>query len=75
MEDRMLTTREVALRFRVHPATIRRWAANGRLREAQTPGRHGRFWESDVRAALQKPQDENGTARASDAGQPLGLTS
>ena len=57
VEDRLLTTREAATKFRVHPTTIRRWVADGFLKAAPTPGRHGRYWESDVKAAMTKDTD------------------
>ena len=41
VEDRLLTTREAA----------------GFLKAAPTPGRHGRYWESDVKAAMTKDTD------------------
>lgn len=59
VEDRLLTTREAATKFRVHPTTIRRWVAGGLLKAAPTPGKHGRYWESDVRAAMTKDADES----------------
>lgn len=59
MEDRLLTTREAATKFRVHPTTIRRWVTGGLLKAALTPGKHGRYWESDVKAALKKDTDNN----------------
>lgn len=57
VEDRLLTTREAATKFRVHPTTIRRWVTGGLLKAALTPGRHGRYWESDVKAAMKKDTD------------------
>lgn len=48
----LLTTSEVAVLFRVAPATVSRWAREGRLEYTLTPGRHRRFRESQVRALL-----------------------
>jgi len=52
--DRVLTSAEVAAIARVSIPTVRRWAAEGKLRSARTPGRHGhrRYKEADVRALL-----------------------
>lgn len=58
MKDRLVTTREAATEFRVHPTTIRRWVAAGLLRAVPTPGRHGRYRESDIKAAMQADADE-----------------
>lgn len=52
-EDRLLTPREVAALFRVDPKTVARWAVAGRLGRVRTPGGHGRYRESEVRALLQ----------------------
>lgn len=57
MENRLLTTREAATEFRVHPTTIRRWVAGGLLKAVPTPGRHGRYRESDIKAAMQTDAD------------------
>lgn len=50
--DRLLTPREVAARFRVDPKTVTRWGSNGLLPCVRTPGGHRRFWQSDVDALL-----------------------
>lgn len=50
--DRLLTTGEVAAKFRVDPKTVTRWAAAGRLSSVRTPGGHRRFRESIVEAFL-----------------------
>ena len=57
----ILTAREAAAMLKVHPRTIREWAAAGRIRPARsTPGRHGTFlfsMEEVVRvAALPRPR-------------------
>ncbi|MEU5869576.1 helix-turn-helix domain-containing protein [Nonomuraea sp. NPDC047529] len=52
--DRMLTSKEVGLLFRVDSKTAVRWAATGRLAAIRTPGgRLLRFPEAAVYAALQ----------------------
>ena len=42
--------------LRVHPDTVRRWDAEGRLRALRTPGGQRRWWESEVRALLEVRQ-------------------
>ena len=47
----LLTTSEVAARFRVDTSAVRRWVAAGLLKPTiKTPGGHYRFAESDVDA-------------------------
>ena len=47
----LLTTTEVAERFRVDTATVRRWVIKGQLTPAvRTPGGHMRFNEDDINA-------------------------
>jgi excisionase family DNA binding protein len=58
VENRLLTTREAAKEFRVHPTTIRRWVAGGLLKAVPTPGRHGRYRESDIQAAMRQDADD-----------------
>lgn len=42
----LLTTTEVAERFRVDTSVVRRWVANGKLKPTiKTPGGHYRFSE------------------------------
>lgn len=36
----------------VHPATVRQWADNGRIRSYRTPGGHRRFAEEDIRTLM-----------------------
>lgn len=55
-EDRLLLVNEVATMLRVHPDTVRRWDAEGRLRALRTPGGQRRWWESEVRALLEVRQ-------------------
>lgn len=52
--EQLLTPGEVAKMFRVHPKTVTRWAKAGRIARVRTPGGHGRYRESDVRALLQQ---------------------
>ena len=51
--ERLLTSSEVAMVFRVDAKTVGRWATNGWLRFLSTPGGHRRFRESDVAALLE----------------------
>jgi excisionase family DNA binding protein len=51
--DRLLTPGEVGSIFRVDPKTVTRWAKAGRLKRIRTPGGHGRFRESEIRAKLE----------------------
>lgn len=39
---------EVAALLRVDPKTVTRWAANGRIPSARTPGGHRRFYRADI---------------------------
>ena len=50
--ERLLTPGEVALRFRVDPKTVTRWASAGRIGSIRTPGGHRRFRESEVHGLL-----------------------
>ena len=50
MADILLTTSQVAQRFAVHPATVVRWANEGKLTPIWTPGGQRRFREADVAA-------------------------
>lgn len=51
--DRLMTPAEVAALWRVDVKTVSRWAKAGRIAVIRTPGGHGRYRESDVRAALE----------------------
>ena len=51
-EEVLLSTREVALLFRVSTATVRRWANSGALVSERSLGGHRRFPISGVRDAL-----------------------
>lgn len=48
----LMTAAEVAAQFRVHRATVRRWAADGTLPSVKSPGGHNRFPAAAVRALL-----------------------
>ena len=53
VEDEPLLTRaEVAALFHVCGQTVTRWAKEGRLAAARTPGNHRRFYERQVKALL-----------------------
>jgi excisionase family DNA binding protein len=54
--DPLLTSAEVAVLFGVDRRTVARWAREGVLPAAPTPGRHLRFHEADVRALLKGRQ-------------------
>lgn len=55
--ERWLTPGEVAVRFRVDPKTVTRWANAGKLPSIRTPGGHHRFPESKIEAMLGTPQE------------------
>jgi excisionase family DNA binding protein len=56
--DDFLLVREVAVRLRVAPNTVRAWAANGKLREYRHPVNNYRlFKRDDVEALLRKIED------------------
>ena len=46
--EKLLTPGEVALRFRVDPKTVTRWARAGKLTSLRTLGGHRRYLESEV---------------------------
>lgn len=48
----LMTPAEVAGEFRVSIASVRRWAAAGRIGSIRTPGGHRRFRRSEVEALL-----------------------
>ena len=79
-EDEWLSVADVAKQLRMHPATVRKWANEGRL-----PGRRigGRLWRFR-RSAVQQLEGEDRPAaaapaatraRGADALDPLALTS
>lgn len=47
-QDRLLTPREVAMRFAVDPKTVTRWARDGKISSIRTPGGHRRYRQSVV---------------------------
>ena len=50
----LLTVRQVAARFNVHPNTVRRWDQQGILTSCRIgPGNHRRFYRSEVERLLQ----------------------
>jgi excisionase family DNA binding protein len=51
-DERLMTPREVAAKFRVHSKTVGRWDLEGRISCVRTPGGHRRFRESEVRRLL-----------------------
>ena len=61
MIERHYTTRELAELLNVHPETIRRAAASGRLRSIRI-GRDRRYPESAVRDWVASLEDERGAA-------------
>lgn len=58
MTPDMLTPRQVAKMFNVHPTTVGRWETDGRLRGIRTPGGHRRFRREDVEALLAHPEGD-----------------
>jgi len=50
--DRLLTPREVALKFKVDPKTVTRWANAGKLGSIRTPGGHRRYRETEVQLLI-----------------------
>lgn len=50
MTNSILTTRQVAELFAVHPTTVMAWADDGRLPHFRTPGGHRRYNRADVEA-------------------------
>lgn len=52
--DELLTTAQVAKRFRVHRGTVIRWANEKRLRVLRTPGGSIRFYSHDVEALIER---------------------
>lgn len=44
----LMTPGEVASLLRVDPKTVTRWAKNGRIPSARTPGGHRRFYRADI---------------------------
>lgn len=65
-DDHLMTPAEVAATFRVDAKTVGRWEKTGRIGCVRTPGRHRRYWASEVRAILtgenRDPGDDGGDA-------------
>ena len=62
----LLTTTEVAKRFRVDTSVVRRWVSSGKLKPAiTTPGGHYRIKEEDLRDFMRRYDflDENEEAK------------
>jgi excisionase family DNA binding protein len=53
--EQWLTPAEVAAMFRVNTKTVARWAQEGKLRAARTPGGHRRFSAHEMRVILGDP--------------------
>lgn len=53
LNEKLLTPGEVAALLRVDPKTVSRWANDGRINRVKTPGGHGRFRESEIRAIME----------------------
>jgi len=51
-EETLLTPGEVAMRFRVDPKTVTRWANAGKLSVVRTLGGHRRYLRSEVDVLL-----------------------
>lgn len=54
---KLYTPAEVALKFRVDPATVARWAKAGKLTSIRTLGNHRRFSAAEVDALLAGPAE------------------
>jgi excisionase family DNA binding protein len=50
--ERLLTSAEVAERFRVAPCTVRKWVKGKRLTSLRTLGGHLRFHPAEIAALL-----------------------
>jgi excisionase family DNA binding protein len=63
VSDTLLSTFEVAQRFKVAPSTVSRWVKRGQLTAIRTPGGTLRFRPADVEAFL-VPADPEPEAEA-----------
>jgi excisionase family DNA binding protein len=52
LDEVLLTSAEVAARFRVKRKTVSGWARAGLIGSLRTPGGHRRFRESEIKAML-----------------------
>ena len=48
----LMSPAEVAEAFDVHPATVRRWAADGKIAAVMTPGGRRKYHRADVAQML-----------------------
>jgi excisionase family DNA binding protein len=64
-----ITLGQAANRLGVHPATLRRWADEGRIATVLTPGGHRRFREEDLRRFARGHNNQGSNA---DRTQPFG---
>jgi excisionase family DNA binding protein len=60
-DDALLLPSEVAAMFHVDAKTVTRWARAGKLSSIRTLGGHRRFRESEIRAYLTRPDENDGT--------------
>lgn len=61
IEEKLLTSAEVAAMFKVDPKTVSRWAISGRINSIRTPGGHYRYREAEIRALL-RGDEEGGSS-------------
>jgi excisionase family DNA binding protein len=54
----LLTPSQVAVMFRVNPATVARWEKEGKLTSIRTSGGHRRYREDEVRALLKEGEPD-----------------
>jgi excisionase family DNA binding protein len=52
----LMTTQEVAEHLRIHPATVRRWVSEGKLKAVDMPGRAHRYRREDIKALIAAEQ-------------------
>lgn len=52
--EKLLTPREAADQFGVHPKTLSRWAAAGKVTSIRTLGGHRRFRETEIRKLIEE---------------------
>lgn len=57
-DDDLMTTTEVAVRFKVDRHTVTRWIAHGLLPAIKTPGGHFRIRRRDVEEFLRRQSDD-----------------
>ena len=65
--ERLLSTGQVAVLFRVRPKTVARWASTGRVGCIRTPGGHRRFPGNSSRPRARetgRPPDGAGANRS-----------